>query len=189
MSENNKKTVSENNDASLALKGLNNTLQPREDYNVITDLNLFHPERKFIKEEESVDLKLKDSNDFVLYGTMLTDEGGIAYIEEKRSGKKKKDGESEKKTVRTGDEINGYIVKSITLEEVELRRDDVIVIVSVNDPTKERKKLPKKKPASNKKSSAKNEHKNKRKSKDKKKQPSMQDIFKKAKQSRTSENP
>src|SRR5574340_22917 len=53
------------------------------DYMVITEQNLFHPERKIPVEVKEAQPLPKP--DFVLYGTLISDDTNIAYMEDKKS--------------------------------------------------------------------------------------------------------
>lgn len=105
------------------------------DYAIIAEQNVFHPERKIpvMKNDEK---PIAQKPDIVLYGTMITDEISLAYIEDKRSPQSTP-GRGKRQTVlKKGDTIDGYTLKAIEADKIVMAREDDAVMVYLNDPQK-----------------------------------------------------
>ena len=101
------------------------------DYVVITEKNLFHPERTIIfkKTEEQQQLAKPE---IILYGTLITDEKRIAYIEDKKAPYSSPGRGKRQVTVNEGDMIAGYKLAIINAESILLVRGEDKIIVTLN---------------------------------------------------------
>lgn len=107
-------------------------LQSPSDYIVIAEHNLFHPQR-IIPPEKKEEQPLPKP-EFVLYGTLISDEISIAYMEEKKSPRSTP-GRGKRQTVlKKGDTLSGYTLKEIDKEHVVMAKGEESLIVKVIDP-------------------------------------------------------
>ncbi len=97
------------------------------DYMIIAEENLFHPERK-IPAEKKVEQALPKP-EFVLYGTLITDDIKLAYLED-RKAPYNTPGRGKRQTVlKIGDTMSSFTVKEIdTDKEVMVRGEDSIEV-------------------------------------------------------------
>jgi len=102
------------------------------DYTIIAEQNLFHSERK-IPVDKPVAAPLPKP-EFVLYGTLTTDNVSIAYMEDKKSPQTTPGRGKRQTPVRKGENISGFTVKEIEADKVVMVRGEETVIVPLNDP-------------------------------------------------------
>jgi hypothetical protein len=103
------------------------------DYTLIAEQNLFHPERK-IPPEKKAEAPLPKP-EFVLYGTLITPDLGIAYLEDKKSAPVTTPGRGKRQTaVKKGESLSGFILKELHNDRVVMIRGEESMIVYLNDP-------------------------------------------------------
>lgn len=103
------------------------------EYTVIAEQNLFHPERK-IPPEKKAEAPLPKP-EFVLYGTLITSDLGIAYLEDKKGAPVTTAGRGKRQTaLKKGESMSGFILKEIQADRVTLTRGEETLVVSLNDP-------------------------------------------------------
>jgi type II secretory pathway component PulC len=91
------------------------------DYTVIAEQNLFHPERK-IPPEKKAEAPLPKP-EFVLYGTLVTSDLGVAYLEDKKAPPVTTAGRGKRQTaLKKGESLSGFILKEIQADRVTLTR-------------------------------------------------------------------
>ncbi|MBA4373789.1 MAG: hypothetical protein C0402_13130 [Thermodesulfovibrio sp.] len=101
------------------------------DYVVIGDQNLFHPERKIpVPKVEAPPLPKPD---FVLYGTMETEEFSVAYMEDKKAPKTTQGRGKRVTTLRQGDSLSGFILKDVDVDKVVMLRGEETMVVHLAD--------------------------------------------------------
>lgn len=101
------------------------------DYAVIPELNFFHPERKIPSEKkEAAPLPRPD---FVLYGTLVTDDLNIAYMEDKKAPFSTPGREKRQTPLKTGESLSGFTLKEIDRDKVVMLRDEEKIVVYLND--------------------------------------------------------
>jgi type II secretory pathway component PulC len=106
------------------------------DYNIVAEQNLFHPERKIpVPKVAAAPLPKPD---FVLYGTLITDDLQIAYMEDKKVPQSTPGRGKRQTAVRQGDLISGFILKQIEKDSVVMTRGDETLIVQLKDTLKVR---------------------------------------------------
>ncbi|MEI6315578.1 MAG: hypothetical protein WCO89_11965, partial [Syntrophus sp. (in: bacteria)] len=81
---------------------------PFTDFAKIPDHNLFHPDRKIIADKIPLPMP-----EIVLYGTLITDEVSVAYIEDKKAPQATPGRGKRQTAVKKGDSVSGFIVKEI----------------------------------------------------------------------------
>jgi hypothetical protein len=107
------------------------TLNPME-YTQIADQNLFHPER-IIPPEKKAEAPLPKP-EFVLYGTLITSDLGIAYLEDKKSTPVTTPGRGKRQTaLKKGEALSGFILKELFNDRVVMNRGEETMIVYLND--------------------------------------------------------
>ncbi len=109
---------------------------PVHDPLLISEQNLFHPERK-IPPEKRVDGPPQPKPEFVLYGTTITDTVRLAYMEDKTSPASMQKTKRHH-TLKKGDVLSGYVLREIEEDRVVMERDDEKIIVTVYDSQKTR---------------------------------------------------
>ena len=101
------------------------------DYTIIADQNLFHPERKIPPEKKEEAALPKP--EFVLYGTMITDNTSFAYLEDKKSPRSTPGRGKRQTALKKGDTMSGYILKEIDHDKVVMVRGEDTLTVKVID--------------------------------------------------------
>lgn len=109
------------------------------EYAVIADQNLFHPERKI--PIEKVEQQPLPKPEFVLYGTLITDELSIAYLEDLKAPFTTPGRGKRQRAIRTGDSMSGFTLKEIETDKIVMVRGEEKLIVAMIDSNhpKERK--------------------------------------------------
>ncbi|KJR41864.1 hypothetical protein MCHI_002241 [Candidatus Magnetoovum chiemensis] len=125
-----------------------NKLLSKGDYSLIIEKNLFHPDRKFIK--PAVEAQPQTASDvplpeFIVYGTIVSNELNVAYVVDKKTpyGTDGTRGERQR-TLRLGDDLDGYVLNKITHDGVEFVRDGKSLTFDIinKDKNKDRKIAP-----------------------------------------------
>jgi len=112
------------------------------DYAIIAEQNLFHPERKIpVKESQSL-----PRPDFVLYGTMISGDINIAYMEDKKSPYTTVGRGKRQKILKLGHTLSGFVLNDIQHDNVVMVRGEERIEVKLINPQhkKERKEMIKK---------------------------------------------
>ena len=107
------------------------------DYVVIADQNLFHPERKIPVEKRDAPPPLPKP-EFVLYGTLLTDDLHIAYMEDKKAPQNSPSRGKKQIPVKLGESLSGFVLKEIDTSKVVMVRGEEKIDVYLSDATKSR---------------------------------------------------
>jgi type II secretory pathway component PulC len=97
------------------------------DYAVISNQNLFHPERRIppeIKPEAVI-----PKPEVVLYGTLITDDTSIAYVEDKRAPYSTPGRGKRQIALKKGNSLSGYILKEIEPNRIVLAKGDDVIVV------------------------------------------------------------
>jgi type II secretory pathway component PulC len=101
------------------------------DYAVIVEQNLFHPERKIPVEKKEAKPLAKP--DFVLYGTLITEDLTIAYMEDKKSRASSSGREKWQTPLKLGESMSGFVLKEVEKDQVVMQRGEEKIVVSLND--------------------------------------------------------
>jgi hypothetical protein len=109
---------------------------PFSDYMVVAEQNLFHPERKI--PPETKDQKALPKPEIFLYGTLLTDNMRLAYIEDKKSPQSSPGRGKRQTVVKQGDVISGFVLKDVETDRIVLVRGEEQMVVFLNDAQKPR---------------------------------------------------
>lgn len=99
------------------------------DYGIIADKNIFHPERRIPPEKkQQVELPKPE---FVLYGTVITDNLKIAYVEDLKAVKTTVGRGKRQTALKVGQSLSGYLLKDITQNSAIFTRGDETIEVKV----------------------------------------------------------
>jgi len=101
------------------------------DYAVISDQNLFHPERKIPpegKEEKAI-----PRPEVVLYGTLIADDMSIAYVEDKKAPYSTPGRGKRQIALKKGDHLGGYVLTQVEANRIILVKGDDKIVVMLND--------------------------------------------------------
>lgn len=116
------------------------TAQPRQfpvaDYAVISDRNLFHPERKIPPEKQLE--KIIPKPEVFLYGTLITGEGSYAFIEDKRAPYSTEGRGQRQLVLKRGASLSGYTLDKIEANLIVLVKGEEKVVVMLDDRGKKR---------------------------------------------------
>jgi hypothetical protein len=104
------------------------------DYMVITEQNLFHPERK-------IPLEVKEAQplpkpEFVLYGTLISGDTNIAYMEDKKAPYSTPGREKRQTPLKMGESMSGFILKELSEDRVIMVRGEERLTVYLVDQQK-----------------------------------------------------
>lgn len=107
------------------------------DYALISEQNLFHPERK-VPPEKAVE-KAVARPEIFLNGTLITDEGSYAFIED-RKAPPPAGGERGKRqlTLRKGATLGGYLLSEVAADRIVLVKGEDRFVVTLTDREKRR---------------------------------------------------
>ncbi|MHB8881356.1 MAG: hypothetical protein ACYC69_07565 [Thermodesulfovibrionales bacterium] len=106
------------------------------DYVIIPEQNLFHPDRKIpVPKAEAAPLPKPD---FILYGTLISGDVSVAYMEDKKAPKTSQGRGKRQTTLKLGDAISGFILKEIDTNRVVLARGDESLVVHLDEKVKVR---------------------------------------------------
>src|SRR4030042_2543192 len=100
-------------------------------YVSIVDQNLFHPERKIPPEKRPETDLLKP--EFVLYGTLITPDLSMAYLEDKKAPVTTP-GRGRRQTVlKKGESLSGFVLKKIKPDKVVMNRGEEVIMVLLEE--------------------------------------------------------
>ncbi len=124
-----KKTIGDTDE-----KPADNHIPSLTDYTMIAEENLFHPERKIPAEKK--DEQPLPKPEFVLYGTLITDDISMAYLEDLKAPHNTQ-GRGRRQTVlRKGDTMSGFTLKEIETDKVVMLKGEERLVISLNDPSR-----------------------------------------------------
>jgi hypothetical protein len=105
---------------------------PYADFVTIAEKNLFHPEREIPKGETAVVPK----PELILYGTLITDDVSIAYVEDKKSPYSTPGRPKRQTALKKGSSIGGYVLREIEPNRIVLVRGEDKLVVMLDDSEK-----------------------------------------------------
>lgn len=100
------------------------------DYMLIADQNLFHPERKIPEKKEEKQLPKPE---FVLYGTLISDDTSIAYMEDMKAPHNTAGRGKRQKAIQKGAMLSGFTLSEIYHDKVVMIRGDEKVEIKITD--------------------------------------------------------
>ncbi len=101
------------------------------DYAVISDQNLFHPERKI--PPEKAEEKAIPRPEVVLYGTLITDDMSIAYVEDRKAPYSTPGRGKRQIALKKGDHLSGYVLQQVEANRIVLVKGEDKIVVMLND--------------------------------------------------------
>lgn len=103
------------------------------EYALIGDNNLFHPERKIpVEKKEEQPLPKPE---FVLYGTLITNDISLAYIEDMKAPRSSPGRGRRQTALRKGETMAGFTLKEIEHEMIVMVRGEEKMTVPIDNPS------------------------------------------------------
>jgi hypothetical protein len=99
------------------------------DFVSIAEKNLFHPERQIPRGETAVMQK----PELILYGTLITDDVSIAYVEDKKSPYSTPGRAKRQTALKKGGSIGGYVLREIEPNRIVLVKGEDKLVVMLDD--------------------------------------------------------
>lgn len=106
------------------------------DYTVIAEQNLFNSGRTIPVLVKKEDKPALPKPDIILYGTLISEDLELAYIEDKKSPQSTPGRGKRQTALKKGDAVSGYILKDIEADKITLVREDDTLVVYLKDPQK-----------------------------------------------------
>jgi hypothetical protein len=101
------------------------------DYLIIADENPFHPERKIPPEKKEE--KPLPKPEFVVYGTVISDDTSFAYIEDLKAPVNTSGRGKRQIALKTGDVLSGFTLKSVEADKIVMVRGDEKIVIPVHN--------------------------------------------------------
>jgi hypothetical protein len=113
-------------------KGTTDELQTPSvtEYAVISEENLFHPDRKIPVEKKAEQPLPKP--DFVLFGTLITGGTRLAYLEDLKAPRSTAGRGKRQIALKKGDTLSGFTLKEIEADKIVMVRGDETITIPVN---------------------------------------------------------
>jgi hypothetical protein len=100
------------------------------DYAVVSEQNLFHPERKIPPEKK--DEKAIPRPEIVLYGTLVMDDMSVAFVEDKKAPYSTPGRGKRQIALKKGDSLSGYILREVEANRIVLVKGEDKIVVMLN---------------------------------------------------------
>ena len=104
---------------------------PMQDYAVIPEKNLFHPDRIIPVEKKEVTIPRPE---FVLYGTLIVDDIRIAYLSDKKAPRTTPGRGERQVGLKVGETLSGYTLKEVLPDAAVLARDEDRIEIKIISP-------------------------------------------------------
>ena len=101
------------------------------DYLIISEQNLFHPERR-VPPEKKEEAPLPKP-EFVLYGTLITDTTSVAYLEDLKAPRNTTGRGQRQVALKKGDALSGFTLKEIEPDKIVMVRGEEKMVVPIFD--------------------------------------------------------
>jgi len=109
------------------------------DYLTVSEKNLFHPERRLPPEKSaSAEKPVIPKPDLVLYGTLITDNLSIAYIEDRKAPYSTPGRGKRQTQLKKGDSVGGYVLREIEPNRIVLTMGEETLVVMLDEKDKQR---------------------------------------------------
>jgi hypothetical protein len=109
------------------------------EYALIGDNNLFHPERKIpVEKKEEQPLPKPE---FVLYGTLITNDISLAYIEDMKAPRISPGRGRRQTALRKGETLAGFTLKEIEHEKIVMVRGEEKMTIPIDDPSHPKQRI------------------------------------------------
>ena len=106
------------------------------DYASIAEQNVFHPSRR-IPPEKKGDLAVPRP-EVILYGTLITNDMRLAYVEDKKSPRTTPGRGKRQIALKKGETLSGYVLKEVENDRIELVKGNDRIVVYLSDRNKAR---------------------------------------------------
>ena len=112
---------------------------PPADYAVISEQNLFHPDRK-IPPEKKIREKEKaiPKPELFLYGTLILEDTSFAFVEDKKAPYSTEGRGKRQRTLKKGESLGGYILSEVETDRIVLVKGEEKLVVTLDDKAKRR---------------------------------------------------
>ncbi len=111
------------------------------DYLMVSEKNLFHPERRIPPEKKEVTMEkpVIPKPDLILYGTLITDTLSIAYIEDRKAPYSTPGRGKRQTPLKKGESVGGYVLREIEPHRIVLTlgEEKLIVLLDIKDKKRE----------------------------------------------------
>ena len=107
------------------------TLSPQE-YRVIADQNLFHPDRIIPPEKKPESVLPKP--EFILFGTLITPDLRMAYLEDKKAPVTTPGRGQRQTALKIGESLSGFRLKEVMTDKVVMTRGEETIQVLLQEP-------------------------------------------------------
>jgi hypothetical protein len=111
------------------------------DYAVIADENLFHPERKIPPDKKEEELQPLPKPEFVLYGTIITDDVSLAYLEDLKAPRTSAGRGKRQVSLKKGGILSGFTLNEIAADRITMTRGEEKMVVLVRDPQRPKARI------------------------------------------------
>ena len=118
-------------DSAPAEKPAEDKTPSPSDYVIVAEQNVFHPERRI--PPLAAEAQPLPKPDFVLYGTLMSSDVKVAYMEDKKSPQSTPGREKRQTPLRIGDTMSGFTLKEIEKDHVVMSRGEEKIVVSLED--------------------------------------------------------
>jgi type II secretory pathway component PulC len=110
-----------------------------QEYAVVAEKNLFHPDRiiPVLKVEVTV-----PRPEFVLYGTLITDQVSIAYLSDSKAPRTTPGRGPRQTSLKIGETMSGYTLKEILHDSIVMVHGDDRIVVNVLADSKKKRTGP-----------------------------------------------
>ncbi len=122
--------VKETKAESYKITALPQSISPA-DYAVIGDQNLFHPER--IVPPEKKEEKAIPKPEVILYGTLITDQLSIAFVEDRKAPRTTPGRGKRQMALHKGDQLSGYILREIEANRIVFTKGEEKIVVRLEE--------------------------------------------------------
>jgi hypothetical protein len=102
------------------------------DYLIIADENPFHPERK-IPPEKKADEKPLPKPEFIVYGTVVSEDTSLAYIEDLKAPVNTSGRGKRQITLKAGDVLSGFTLKTVEADKIVMVRGEEKMVIPVHN--------------------------------------------------------
>jgi hypothetical protein len=106
------------------------------DYMIIAEQNLFHPDRKIPEQKTQKQAVALPKPDFVLDGTLITDDMKIAFMEDKKAPVSTPGRANRQTPLKIGNSLSGFTLMEIDKDKVVMQRGEEKMVVALESPEK-----------------------------------------------------
>lgn len=106
------------------------------DYALVAERNVFHPQRKMPPEKAAGQAIPRP--DIILYGTLISDDVKVAYVEDKKAPRTTPGRGKRQIALKKGETLSGYVLKEVERDRIELVRGSDRIVVYLSEQMKAR---------------------------------------------------